>query len=79
MLIPNLTKTLHSNVVGPALIAQHFLSLLEKSNRKVIVNISTAIGTFGRDGLAGASYCVSKAALNMLVRACTIVPCSIRF
>jgi len=67
MSISGLTKTFRSNVAGPALVAQVFLPLVEKSKRKVIVNTSTTVGSFGKDmGTVVASYSISKAALNML-------------
>ena len=69
MSISSLTKTFHSNVAGPALVSQVFLPLVEKSKRKVIVNTSSVMGSFGKDmGSIVASYSISKAALNMLVR-----------
>jgi NAD(P)-dependent dehydrogenase (short-subunit alcohol dehydrogenase family) len=68
MSISGLSKTFSTNVAGPALIAHIFLPLIEKSNRKVIVNTSTTVSSFGKDmGLIAASYSISKAALNMLV------------
>jgi NAD(P)-dependent dehydrogenase (short-subunit alcohol dehydrogenase family) len=76
MSISGLTKTFHTNVVGPALMAQLFCPLVEKSKRKVIVNTSSGIGSFGGDtGSIVASYSISKAALNMLVSAA--ISCSV--
>lgn len=42
---------------------------MEKSTKKTIVNISSTLGSIGSDfGVQSASYSISKAALNMLVR-----------
>jgi NAD(P)-dependent dehydrogenase (short-subunit alcohol dehydrogenase family) len=68
MSISGLTKTFQTNVVGPALVSQVFLPLVEKSNRKVIVNTSSSVSSFGKDiGPVVASYSITKTALNMLV------------
>jgi NAD(P)-dependent dehydrogenase (short-subunit alcohol dehydrogenase family) len=76
MSISSLTKSLHTNVIGPAITAQIFLPLIEKSGRKVIVNTSTIVGSFGKDmGSVVASYSISKAALNMLVSPSDYVLC----
>ena len=58
-------KTLRTNTLGPWLVAQAFLSLLEKSSAPRIVNVSSGGGQLegGADGWAP-SYCVSKTALN---------------
>ena len=67
MSMAGLRKTLLSNVAGPALITQVFVPLVERSSRKVIVNTSSVMGSFGKDlGSVVASYGISKAALNML-------------
>ena len=57
-----------TNVVGPTIVAQTFLPLVEKSARKTIVNVSSLLGSIG-SGLDQrySSYSVTKTALNMLV------------
>ena len=61
--------TLQTNVVGPAYLSQVLYPLLEKSSRKTIVNYSSGLGSIGSDyGPKSATYSVSKAAINMLVR-----------
>ena len=40
-----LMKTFQNNVVGPALTAQAFLPLLEKGNRKVIMNMTSGLAS----------------------------------
>ncbi|KAI0641298.1 C-factor [Trametes meyenii] len=60
-------RTYQANVVGPALIAQTFLPLLEKGKRKVIVNMSSGLASIGLGlGPKCATYSISKTALNML-------------
>ncbi len=62
-------KTFTTNVVGPAYVAQAFVGLVEKSEKKTIVNISSTVGSIASDfGGSAASYAISKTALNMLVR-----------
>lgn len=64
-------RTYQANVIGPALIAQTFLPLLEKGTRKVIVNMSSGLASIAIDcGSKCATYSISKTALNMLVCAC---------
>lgn len=62
-------ETFQTNVVGPGHLAQTLLPLLEKGNKKFIVNMSTSLASIGIDlGIKCATYCISKTALNMLVR-----------
>jgi len=62
-----LLRTLESNVAAPALLGQLYLPLLEKGSRKVIVNITSGLASFGLDfGAKNATYTISKTALNML-------------
>ncbi|KZV62033.1 NAD(P)-binding protein [Peniophora sp. CONT] len=64
----DMTRSFAVNVVGPALLAQAFLPLLERPGaRGVIMNMSSGLGSIGLDcGPKCASYSVTKAALNML-------------
>jgi NAD(P)-dependent dehydrogenase (short-subunit alcohol dehydrogenase family) len=57
--------TVRTNTLGPWLVAQAFVPLLERSNRPRIVNVSSSAGQLdgGADGWSPA-YCVSKTALN---------------
>ncbi|KAI0325661.1 NAD-P-binding protein [Cubamyces sp. BRFM 1775] len=66
-----LVNTFRINAVGPALVSQVYLPLIEKSNRKVILHVSSTAGSIGSIDLIGATgkyptYAMSKAALNML-------------
>jgi NAD(P)-dependent dehydrogenase (short-subunit alcohol dehydrogenase family) len=58
-------NTIRTNTLGPWLVAQAFIPLLEKSAAPRIVNVSSGGGQLedGADGWAPA-YCVSKTALN---------------
>lgn len=58
-------ETLRTNTLGPWLVAQAFVPLLQKSAAPRIVNVSSGGGQLdgGADGWAP-GYCVSKTALN---------------
>lgn len=68
-------KDMTTNVLGPTLITQAFLPLLERPSTSednklpVVVNISSGTGSIGLKhlGPVAALYAVTKAALNMLV------------
>lgn len=67
--LDNVQAAFTTNVIGPAHVAQAYLPLVEKSAAKTIVNVSSTLGSLGTDfGPHFASYSISKAALNMLVR-----------
>jgi len=56
-----------TNVVGPALLTRALLPLLRRGNRKVVVNVSSGLGSLAATpGAFSYSYCASKSALNML-------------
>lgn len=57
------------NTIGPALIAKHFLPLLNRQERCVFAALSARVGSIEDNRLGGwHSYRASKAALNMLMR-----------
>lgn len=58
-------KTLRTNTLGPLLVAQAFVPLLQRSDAPRIVNVPSGGGQLadGADGWAPA-YCISKTALN---------------
>ena len=63
------TYAFAANVVGPVMVYQVFKRFLDKSDKPVVVNISSGAGSMGMDlGATAAAYAVSKAALNMMVR-----------
>ncbi|CCM06000.1 uncharacterized protein FIBRA_08243 [Fibroporia radiculosa] len=62
-----LLEELKINLAGPALLGQLYLPHVEKSQRKVIVNVSSSLGSIGSDkGTKYATYCITKTAVNML-------------
>lgn len=62
-------KTMDVNAFGPLRVTQQFLALLEKGQRKLIVNISSEAGSV-TDCCRSMeyAYCMSKSALNMASR-----------
>lgn len=66
--IADLIRTVETNIGGPALVTRTFIPLLERSTRKVVVNISSTLGSIGLDlGSQHTTYSISKMGLNMLV------------
>ena len=64
-------RTMQCNVVGPALMSQHFLPLLKNGKRKIIINMTSGLASVTKDlGPKCCVYSMSKAALNMLVSSC---------
>lgn len=65
-----------TNAIGPALVSQVTLPFLEKGSAKKILHVSSTLGSVGSAdefGARGASYSMSKSALNMLVRPNSLV------
>jgi NAD(P)-dependent dehydrogenase (short-subunit alcohol dehydrogenase family) len=61
-----LHETLDVNTFGPLRVVQQFLPLLEKGQRKLIVNVSSEAGSIADCWRESEfAYCMSKAALNM--------------
>ena len=61
------------NAVGPALVAKHFLPLLDPRARSIGGFLSARVGSIGDNKLGGwISYRSSKAALNQIVRTVSI-------
>jgi NAD(P)-dependent dehydrogenase (short-subunit alcohol dehydrogenase family) len=61
------------NAVGPALVAKHFLPLMDRKTRSVAAFLSARVGSIGDNRLGGwISYRASKAALNQIVRTASI-------
>lgn len=68
-----LARTLAVNMIGPALVAKHFLPLLPKGERSVFAFLSARSGSITENRLGGwYSYRAAKAALNQLVRTLSI-------
>lgn len=61
------------NTVGPALVAKHFLPLLESGEKSVLACLSARVGSIEDNALGGwHAYRASKAALNMVLRTLSI-------
>jgi NAD(P)-dependent dehydrogenase (short-subunit alcohol dehydrogenase family) len=61
------------NAIGPALVAKHFLPLLDRRSRCLGAFLSARVGSIGDNRLGGwMSYRASKAALNQIVRTAAI-------
>ncbi|MBN1812063.1 MAG: SDR family oxidoreductase [Anaerolineae bacterium] len=62
----HLQQTMEVNTFGPLRMTQQFLPLLQKGQRKLIVNISSEAGSIADcQRQREYAYCMSKAALNM--------------
>jgi NAD(P)-dependent dehydrogenase (short-subunit alcohol dehydrogenase family) len=69
----NLARYFAVNATGPALVAKHFMPLLSRSGSPVFAALSARVGSIGDNRLGGwYGYRASKAALNMLIRTCSI-------
>lgn len=69
----NLGRAFEVNVIGPALVAQHFLPLAPRDRTSVFAALSARVGSIA-DNAAGGwyGYRASKAALNMIIRTAAI-------
>lgn len=62
-------STLHTNAIAPLLLAQALADWLKRGAPAVLMNISSILGSIAaRDSFYTPSYCISKAALNMVTR-----------
>ena len=66
---PVTLEVMNVNVFGPLRVTQQFLPLLEKGQRKLLINVSSEAGSLS-DCWRGKEfpYCMSKAALNLQSR-----------
>ncbi|TXM94941.1 SDR family NAD(P)-dependent oxidoreductase [Methylobacterium sp. WL116] len=61
------------NTIGPALVAKHFVPLLERRGRCVFAALSARVGSIGDNRLGGwYAYRASKSALNQILRTLAI-------
>ena len=68
-----LERVLRINTVGPAIVARHFLPLLQPDRRAAFAALSARVGSIGDNRLGGwLSYRASKAALNQIIRTLAI-------
>ncbi len=66
-------EVLRINTVAPALVAKHFLPLLDRDRPTVFAALSARVGSIGDNRLGGwVSYRSSKAALNMMLKTLAI-------
>jgi NAD(P)-dependent dehydrogenase (short-subunit alcohol dehydrogenase family) len=66
VVLDDIPKTFAVNVIGPLRVTKHFLPLLERGRKKLIVNISSEAGSIADCKRIGEyDYTMSKAALNM--------------
>ncbi|MBX2859231.1 MAG: SDR family NAD(P)-dependent oxidoreductase [Cellvibrionaceae bacterium] len=69
----NFQKNFLVNTVGPALVAKHFLPLLQRDKRSIFAALSARVGSISDNRLGGwYAYRASKAALNMLIKTTSI-------
>lgn len=69
----NLVAAYRINTVGPALVAKHFLPLMDRSGKSVFAALSARVGSIGDNRLGGwHAYRASKAGLNQILRNCAI-------
>ncbi|MFT7388746.1 MAG: NAD(P)-dependent dehydrogenase (short-subunit alcohol dehydrogenase family) [Candidatus Endobugula sp.] len=65
----NITQNMLVNMIGPSLIAKHFLPKMRGSDYAVFAALSARVGSIGDNQLGGwYSYRASKAALNMMIK-----------
>ncbi|MBR9825612.1 MAG: SDR family NAD(P)-dependent oxidoreductase [Alphaproteobacteria bacterium] len=61
------------NTIGPALLMKHFLPVLPRQGRSIFATLSARVGSISDNKLGGwHSYRASKAALNQMVRTCSV-------
>jgi NAD(P)-dependent dehydrogenase (short-subunit alcohol dehydrogenase family) len=64
-----LAQTFAINVIGPALVAKHFLPLFARDKRGVFAALSARVGSISDNRIGGwYGYRAAKAALNMTIR-----------
>ncbi|QOJ01593.1 MAG: SDR family oxidoreductase [Phycisphaeraceae bacterium] len=62
---PEFLRVLNVNTVAPVLVTQALLPLLRAGHAKLVVNISSILGSIAQNsGASNIPYCASKAALN---------------
>lgn len=71
--VKNFQQQFAINTVGPALVAKHFLPLLNSNSRSIFAALSARIGSIADNYLGGwYAYRCAKAALNMFIRTASI-------
>ena len=68
-----MARVLAVNTIGPALVAKHALPALDKENPSILAALSARVGSISDNRLGGwHSYRASKAALNQIIKTCSI-------
>lgn len=68
-----LERIFRVNTIGPAIVARHFVPLLNPAGRAIFAVLSARVGSIGDNRLGGwFGYRASKAALNQMVRTLAI-------
>ncbi|WP_299396044.1 SDR family NAD(P)-dependent oxidoreductase [Pelagibius sp.] len=68
-----LARSFQVNSIGPALVAKHFLPLLDRERKAVFAALSARVGSIGDNRMGGwYGYRAAKAALNMTIRCLAI-------
>lgn len=69
----NFERNFLVNIIGPALVAKHFLPKLQSNKRAVFAALSARVGSISDNRLGGwYAYRASKAALNMFIKTSSI-------
>lgn len=69
----NMLDVLRINTVGPAVVARHFLPVMNRQDKSVFAALSARVGSIDDNRLGGwVSYRASKAALNMTIKTLAI-------
>lgn len=69
----NMEEVFRINTIGPAVVAKHFLPLMNREDKSVFGAISARVGSIEDNRKGGwVSYRASKAALNMVIKTLSI-------
>jgi NAD(P)-dependent dehydrogenase (short-subunit alcohol dehydrogenase family) len=65
----NMRKVMEVNMIGPSLVAKHFLPLFSREGKSIFTALSARAGSISDNQLGGwYSYRAAKAALNMMLK-----------
>lgn len=68
-----MARVLALNTIGPALVAKHALPALDRENPSILAALSARVGSISDNRLGGwHSYRASKAAMNQIIKTCSI-------
>jgi NAD(P)-dependent dehydrogenase (short-subunit alcohol dehydrogenase family) len=67
--LDKMSRVMAVNVIGPALVAKHFLPHLPREGKSIFAALSARVGSISDNSIGGwHSYRASKAALNMVLK-----------